>query len=117
MLHTLEDQYSAHVLHVAPCMSAVCLPSMFPALTVTHLVLMVVRRGCLLGRLLGRSARSVARGAGAHNGKLFLVGVVAEAHAQVRHIGLLDVIAVGAAHPVVAVHPVHLHLQHIGTRL
>ena len=42
---------------------------------------------------------------------LLLVVVISEAHAQIGHIGLLDVIALGPGLPVVLMHPVHLHLH------
>jgi len=42
---------------------------------------------------------------------LLLVIVISEAHAQVGHIGLLDVVALGPRLPVVLMHPVHLHLH------
>ncbi len=42
---------------------------------------------------------------------LFLVVVIAESHAQIGYIGLVDVIALGTPQPVVLVHPVHLHLH------
>ena len=43
--------------------------------------------------------------------RLLLVVVVAEAHAQVGHVGLVDVVALRARRPVPLVHPVHLHLH------
>lgn len=42
---------------------------------------------------------------------LLLVVVIAEAHTQVWHIRLVDVIALGPRQPVVLVHPMHLHLR------
>lgn len=48
----------------------------------------------------GLLARVVRHRAAQHQPRLVLVGVEAEAHAQVGHVCLLDVVAVGAGAPV-----------------
>ena len=73
-----------------------------------------VRSSVVPGSVFLGLAAPVGVGPLLHQGALRLQGVHPEAHAQVGHIGLVDVIAVGAQLPVVLVHPVHLHLRRAG---
>ena len=56
------------------------------------------------------SAHSMRLGTLPHQALLVLQAIVPEAHAQIWHVGLLDVVALWAWPPVAVPHPMHLHL-------